>query len=198
MSLLRIPDVQKELKMTPEQITKAQTKQQELGQANQALMQEVGGPQGLRNLSQEDRQKLMDKMQAAEKKALAEVLEPDQLKRVNQLELQRAGSRALTRKDVAESLKLTKEQTEKITTIQQEAAQARRDAMQGVDFQNMTAEERQQMQQKMAEAQKATDEKIFATLMPDQNKKWKELTGAPFKFPPFNPGQGRQRPGQDA
>ena len=52
------------------------------------------------------------------------------------------------------------------------------------------ADERQKMMTKMRDAQKATGDKIEAVLTADQQKQWKEMQGAPFKFPAMQPGRG--------
>ena len=189
LTLLAIPEVQKELKMTPEQVDKVQAKQA----VTRQTMQDAGGAQGLRNLSQEDRQKLIGKMQEIQKKAVSEILNADQQKRFRQLELQQAGPGAFARKDVADELKLTKEQSDKISAIQREQQQATRNAREGIDIQNMSDEDRQKLQAKTAEIQKASHEKVVAVLTAEQQKQWKEMTGEPFKFPARGRGR-RPRP----
>ncbi len=185
LSLLGIPEVQKELKMTPEQIEKAKTKQADMRQVMMEIFQQAGD---FRQLSPEDRQKVTEKMQAAQKKAIGEVLNADQQKRMNQLELQQQGTRAFGRKEVAESLKITDEQKEQLQKVQEAQQVAMREAMQGIDFQNMTDEDRTKMRTTMEANQKATTEKSMAVLTEEQKKKWKEMTGEPFKFPPMGPG----------
>jgi hypothetical protein len=192
MMMLSIPEVQQELKMTPDQISKLQSKSQEVRQATMELMREAGGPQAFQEMSQEERQQLMEKMQAIQKKAISELLNADQQKRYHQLELQQQGVMAFGRKEVREALKLTADQGEKIQEIQRSQMQAMREAMQGVDFQNMTDEERQAMQRRMEALQKATYDKCVAVLTAEQQKQWKEMIGEPFKFPTRRP---MRRPG---
>jgi len=189
LMLLGIPEVQKELKMTPEQVEKLRAKQSEVLQAIRDIRQKAGGPQAIQNMSAEDQQKLMDKVQAVQNKAVAEILNADQQKRFRQLELQQAGVGAFMRKDVIEELKLTKEQTEKIRALQREQQQAVRGAFQGVDFRNMTPEDREKMQAKMAGLRKAALDKALAVLTEEQQKQWKGMLGEPFKFPARMPGQ---------
>ena len=194
MGLLTMPEVQKELKMTPAQVEKAKTKQDELQKSSQAAIEKAGGFQALRDLSDEDRQKLFGPLQEAQKKAVSELLNPDQQKRFHQLELQQGGARSLTtNKEVKEALKITDEQTEKMDAIQMEQRQAMQAIFQSIDPQNATADERAAMQKKMAELQKSTLDKVVAVLNEDQQKKWKEMTGEPFKFPPMR-GFGGPRP----
>ena len=193
LSLLAVPEIQKELKMTPEQIEKAKTKQADMRQVVMEIRQQAGE---FRELSPEDQQKVIEKIQAAQKKAVGEVLNADQQKRMTQLELQQQGTRAFGRKEVVEALKITDEQKDQLQKIQEAAGQAMREAMQGIDFQNMTDEDRTKMRTTMETNQKATTEKSMGVLTEDQKKKWKEMTGEPFKFPPMGPGGfgGQRRP----
>ena len=179
LQLLRIAEVQKELKMTPEQVGKIDAKQQEVRQAMQELRQ--GGNQ--QQASDEDRAKMMTKMQEIQTKAVKDILDEKQMKRFNQLQLQQGGPLSLARKEVATELKLTEEQQTKIRKIQTDLNDERRSAMQGVDFQNMTDEERTKMMTKMQDMQKAAGGKVEAILTDEQKKQWKEMTGEPFKFP---------------
>lgn len=198
VQMLTIPEVQKELKLTQDQIDKVQSKQAEVRQSTQEIMQEAGGFQALQSMSAEDRQKLGEKMQAVQTKAVGDILNTDQLKRFKQLEIQQAGIRAFSRKDVKDALKLTTDQTAKITEIEQAAQTAQRDAMQGIDPRSAPAEDMAKVRTKMAEIQKAHFAKAVAVLTPDQQKQWKTLTGDPFTFPARafgGPGGGRRAPG---
>jgi hypothetical protein len=187
IQLLRNADVQKELKMTQAQIDKIDAKQQELRQAQRDAFG-GGNPQ---DLSAEDRQKAMAKIQEAQKKALTDILDATQLKRYHQLELQQQGPLALTRKEVAEELKLTDEQKTKITDIQRQVTEETRAARQGVNFQQLSAEEREKLTKKTQEIQKAAGEKVVALLTDEQKKKWTEMQGEIVKFPLTVPPQRR-------
>ena len=179
LQLLRIPEVQRELKMTPEQIAKIEPAQAAL---RQSLQGQGGGNPG--QASREERQAMMARMRDAQTKAVNGILDATQQKRFRQLELQRQGANALTtRKDVADELKLTEVQQKDIVEVQRRAEEDMQSAMAGVDFRNMSPEERQAMGAKMQAAQKATDEKITALLTDAQKAQWKEMQGAPFTFP---------------
>lgn len=194
LRLLGIPEVQKELKLNPGQIEKAKAKGDEINKTRREALEKAGGFQALRDMSQEDREKLFQPFQDAEKKAISEILNTDQQKRHHQLEIQQTAQfspvAAFTRKDVAEALKLTDEQKEKLNAIQEESMQAMREVFQslGVAPQDMTDEDRKKMGEKMAALRKTTTEKCTALLTDDQKKSWKELIGEPFKFPAFGPG----------
>jgi Membrane protease subunits, stomatin/prohibitin homologs len=189
VQMLRIPEVQKELKMTPEQVGKLDAKQDEVRQA----MQGLGGGNPAQ-LSPEERQKRADKVQEIQTKAVASILDAEQMKRYRQLELQQQGPAALARADVAAELKLTDEQKKKIADAQRQGDEDRRAAGQGANFQSMSQEERTKWMAKMQDIQKATGDKILAILTEEQKAQWKGMLGAPFTFPAPTFGGGR-RPG---
>jgi hypothetical protein len=191
--LLRIPEVQQELKMTQPQIQKLDAKQQEVMEEMRNAMQEVGGPQGLQGMSPEDRNKLMQKMQSIQQKAIADVLDAQQQKRFHQIELQSQGAMALMRPEIASELKLSSDQQTKMRQIVQAGMEEQRKLAQGVDFRNMTDEERQKLFFQSRAIQKSTNEKLLAVLTEAQRKQWAAMIGPPFKFPEMGFGFGRGR-----
>lgn len=193
LMLLGVPEVQKELKMTPDQVSKLETKQPEARRAVNDLVQKAGGMEAMRNMKTEDREKLADQMRAVQSKAVAEILDADQQKRFRQLELQQTGLLAFFRKDVADELNLTREQSDKIRGIQRDQQREMRDVRQDADPRNMTREDRQKWQAKMTEMRKASLEKAVSSLTEEQQKQWKAMIGEPFKFPARTPGR-RQGP----
>jgi len=114
-------------------------------------------------------------------KALADVLKPEQIKRLKQIQLQRQGTFAFMSPDTQMELKLTDDQKDKIKTIGDDARQEM-----GALFEEQDQAARQK---KMAAFQKETMEKITAVLTDDQKKTWKEMTGEPFEYKP-DPGEG--------
>lgn len=205
MGLLRMEAVQTELKMTDAQKAKLDAKQQEMQQAMQELR-----PQGGGQPDPAEFQKMFQKIQELNDKAVADILDTTQLKRFHQLELQQAvqqggggfggfGGRrggggagapgggqnlgVFGRKGVAEALNLTDKQKADIAKIQDEAGQQVRDAMQGFDFQNASPEERQKMNEGRQKIQKDALDKSMAVLTDAQKTTWKGLLGEPFKFP---------------
>jgi hypothetical protein len=187
--LLRMEAVQKELGMTQPQIDKLGAKQQEVMQAMREAFQNGGGGGGGQGPDPET----MKKLQEIQAKAVADILDTKQQKRLHELELQQAGGNALQRPDVATALKLTDDQKTKV----QAALQAGRPQPGSFDFQNATPEEQQQFRQKMQAAMAAAGEKALAVLTDAQRAQWKEMTGTAFKFPPMQfgrPGGGGRPP----
>jgi len=109
--------------------------------------------------------------------------------RFRQLELQQQGPVAITRKTVADELKLTDAQQKQVADLQTQANADRRAAMQGVDYQNMSDTDRQALAARMRDMQKSEGDKILALLSDTQKTQWKAMQGTPFTFPaPVAPG----------
>jgi Spy/CpxP family protein refolding chaperone len=177
--LLTQKSVQEELKMSDEQVkkvTELEAKQREAFR-------------DFRDLSREERQKKFEEMAKANTKAIGEILKEDQLKRVKQISLQQQGLRALANPEVADALKLTDEQKDKVKAVGEEA----RKEMQALFGAGL---ERDEARKKMEEIRKASDEKLMGILTDEQKTKFKELQGEPFKGEIRRPqfGGGGRRP----
>jgi inorganic pyrophosphatase len=190
LAILRIAEVQEELKMTQPQISKIDEAEQTMGESMRELMQ------GFRDMTPEERQKAMAKMEEISDKTVAGLLDQTQVKRYKQLTLQRQGAMALMRPAVAKELGVTEAQRKQIQEIQQKQREAMGNMRPG-NFQEMTPEERQKMFQEFRDRQEKNNQEIMGVLTPAQKTKWTEMTGKPFKFPPMGMGMGRggNRPG---
>ena len=169
--LLSNKSVQKELKVSDEQVEKLNTLATETMAKNRERFQ------GLQDATPEERQSKMREAQAELTKSLDGVLKPEQVKRFNQIELQVGGLMVFNQPRVAEALKVTDEQKEKIRGIAEEARGAmpsREDAQ---------ADPAAAMK-KRTEITKGATEKVMALMTEDQKKEWKELTGEPFDYKP--------------
>ena len=179
LTLATQKSVQDELKVTPEQVTKLTA----------LVAEQRKGFEGLRNLSQDERTKKFTEARQAAEKALAEVLNADQLKRVKQISWQQMGTAALSDDEVAATLSLNDEQKGKLKTIRDDS----RKEMQGLFQGGGQGGDREQRRAKFAELRKSTDEKATAVLTPEQQAKWKELQGAAFTGEiTFGRGGGRR------
>lgn len=178
-ALLQNEGVQKELKLDKEQTDKVKEAVQKVQEKYRDDFAK------LRDLNQDERRQKGEELGKAVSedtlKAVSDILKPDQLARLKQIDLQQAGARALLRPEVQKALALSKEQQENITTILDDAAKQQRDLFQGGN--------RQEAQQKMAALRKETMEKVQKVLNDTQKKTWKELTGEPFEL---QRGQGRR------
>jgi hypothetical protein len=192
LGLLRIPEVQKELKLEATQI-------ELLNQlATEARNQPRPSFEGFQNLTPEEREKRIAELRAAREKANAEqekkiatILEPQQVTRVRQLQIQQAGIRALGRKEVADQLKLTPDQRQKIQAALDEERTAQRTAFQGFQGgQQPTDAQREEARKKLADARTAAEAKLNAVLTPAQKQQFESMKGAAFTFP-----ERQRRPG---
>ncbi len=182
LGLLRMEEVQKELKLEAAQVELVNG----VGEEMRGKMREIfqsGGQGG-------NREEAMQKMQAlsadADKK-LAQILNAQQMSRLKQLRYQQAGARALGEKEVQTGLKLTPDQVAQVTAATMAERQEQGALFQGFDFQNATPEQRQAQFQKMGDLRTKTDAKLNAILTDGQKKQWQSMLGAPFKFPEGGP-----------
>ncbi len=167
--LLRNEGVQKELKLDKEQVEKATEALQKVFAKYQDSFA------NFREMSEADRQKLLKTMNDDTMKVVAEVLKPEQVKRLKQIVLQQGGADAFNDPDAQKSLKLTDEQKSKIKTITEDAGKEIRGLFQGGG--GFSEETRK----KMDSIRKDSLERITALLTADQKQSWKELTGEPFE-----------------
>jgi hypothetical protein len=161
--LLSQPSVQKDLKMTEEQVAKVK----KALKSRQAVREE------LKDLDPEARAKRLAEITKENDKLAAEILNADQTKRLRQIYLQQQGVNALTQPEIANELKLTDEQKKKLQDVQKKAAaqvQALRRPGAG-----------EEAMEKIGELTKAFNEEAQKILTDEQKAKWKQLTGEPFK-----------------
>ncbi|CAN5469696.1 hypothetical protein BH10PLA2_BH10PLA2_31580 [soil metagenome] len=172
--------VQKELKLSPDEVTKGKEALQGITEKYQEEFAK------LRELDQEERQAKMRELQPKQAEetyaALEKVWKPEQVKRLKQIGVQTGGLQAFT-SPAAKSLKLSDEQKEKFQAL----AGEQREEMQGLfggggdQAENM---------KKLTTMRKEFTAKGLALLTPEQKKEWKELTGDPFDVP-MGPGGAR-------
>jgi hypothetical protein len=186
-ALLRMEAVQKELKMEKDQTDKAT---ETVKKVQEKHADEYAK---LRDLSQEERRiksaELTKVVNDETHAALETILNPEQTKRLKQLELQRAGVNALTRADVQTALALNDEQKGKVKAISEESTTKMRELMGGGRGQGGQRPMRgtRPDQAKITELRKEYLGKAVDVLNDDQKKKWTSLVGEAFTFPPPAP-----------
>lgn len=173
--LLANPGVQKELKLTDEQLGKAETWVRDQQGKTQERMQ------SLRDASAEERREAMAKYEAETKKAIAEILKPEQMKRFDQIHMQQMGIAAFMDETVVKALKITDDQREKVREIQMAMMTEMRES-----FQPGGGGDPQANMAKMNTLRKTTFDKAVALMTADQKAAWKDLIGEPYevKFEP--------------
>ncbi|MBX6315756.1 MAG: hypothetical protein IRY99_23000 [Isosphaeraceae bacterium] len=165
--LLSNRGVQEELKLSEEQVNKAESLARDMQGRMRDLFQSGGDPEERR----EKAQKLNEEM----RKSVADILKPEQKKRFDQIELQSRGYLAFLDPEVQKKLNLTEEQKDKLRDLARESGERMRDLFQAAGGDRQTA------MQKIQTLRRETNEKAVALLTEDQKKTWKEMTGAPFE-----------------
>jgi hypothetical protein len=120
---------------------------------------------------------------------LADILLPHQIKRLNEIYVQQAGTAALLDEEVGKQLGITAAQRTEIAKVRDANDEAMRsqgrEAFAGLDEEARRA--------KFIEMRKANDDKVIAVLNADQKRKFEEMKGKAFAMPEF--GRGRGGPG---
>ncbi|HEX5322821.1 MAG TPA: hypothetical protein VFW40_03475 [Capsulimonadaceae bacterium] len=199
LGMLRIPEVQTELKMTPDQISKIDDEQQNVRDQMQDVFQNAGG--NFQDMTPAQRQDMQTKIQAINDKAVGDILtDPAQLKRYHELALQQAGATALTQKSVQDQLNMTDAQRKQVSDVQSKSDADRQAAIQAAGgfqaFGSMSDADRQKFRDKLQAITDGTNDKLMGVLTDSQKTQWKTMQGTAFKFPPQQGfGGGRRRGG---
>jgi hypothetical protein len=172
---LRAPNVQKDMKLTDEQVGKVQSTLQSTREKHQ------GDFAGLRDASPEERR---TKMASVNKTITEEVkkgleLSDDQSKRFDQISLQTMGLQAFNDPSVAAKLSLTDDQKSKIREI---SGAGRGQGGRGAFNKDASEAERAEARKKRAETSLANMTKALDTLTDTQKTTWKELIGTPIEI----------------
>ncbi len=130
-----------------------------------------------------DRQKMADLRKQENDdvvKAIPTIFKDDQVKRLNQLEVQAAGLGAFTKDDVATALKLTDDQKKSIKDATDDLQKDSQDLFQSAQGDRTKMAE---IMTKVQTMRKDALDKVVNGLTDDQKKTWKDLTGDKFDFP---------------
>jgi len=183
MQILANSGVQKELKLTDEQVGKVTTA------AREQMTQMRDRMQALQDATPEERRTAMTKYQAETLKTISDILKPEQMKRFDQIRYQTMYAAAFEDEKVASTLKITDDQKTKIRELQTAMAQEMRDSFQGGA--GGGGGDREAMMAKMTSMRKANFDKALALLTSEQKAAWKDLIGEPFDYKPEIPGPRR-------
>jgi hypothetical protein len=161
--LLGQKSVQKELKLSEEQIKKVEDLSASMGEK---FIEALG-------LEGDERRAKWEEIRKENEKAV-EILKPEQSKRLKQIAYQQQGAGAFANAEVEEALKLTNEQKQEVAKINHFfVGQTRELIIKGV------ADE--EGRKKIEELRKDASEKVVNLLSDEQKAKWKDLQGEPFK-----------------
>jgi hypothetical protein len=178
--LLNNEAVQKELKLTDEQIEKVKAFAPAQGRGAGGGGGGGGGAGGGGRRGQGN----PEAAQAAEK-FVKESLTEAQQKRFKQIRFQVMELAAFSNEEVQSALKLTDDQKSKVKTLLEDMANERREIMpqRGGGGGGGGGGNLQEMQEKLAQLNKTYTEKVHGVLTADQKSAWKDLIGAEFKLP---------------
>lgn len=176
LRLLNAAEVQTALKLDDGQKSK-------ISKINADLPIQAGGNQG--NLSQEERTQRREKFAAAEQEAL-KVLTPEQTERLDQISLQVRGASALTDEKVAEKLKITADQKQKLEDIQRQTGEKMRAIFQG-------GGDREANMKKVTELREESSKQALAVLSDEQRGQFEKMQGEKVTLPDNLFGFGGRR-----
>jgi len=175
-NLVRLEEVQKELNITDDQKTKIA----DLQASVQTKMTDLGSSaNGDRTAMTEG----MAKINAEATKSLGDILQPEQMKRLRELQIQWSGKSILaTDKELQSSLSISEEQKTKIAELIAKQQAANREASQGGD--------RQAAAEARTKNAKILEDEIDKVLTDAQKTKLKELGGKELPKPARRPRGG--------
>ena len=188
--LLNNPGVQKELKLTDDQVGKITKSGEEL---REKFRDDFAS---LRDASSEERREkgeaLMKKVQDEGKKAYGAILTADQSRRLEQIQRQQNVLNSLTSEEVRSQLKLSDDQVAKVKQIRDDHQKSAREAM-GDLGRDAAPEDRRKAFEKVNADRKEAGTKAMVVLTAEQKSTWKDLTGEPYevKWEGAGPGRGR-------
>ena len=173
--ILRAENVQKDLKLSAEQIGKIDATLRSVQEKHRDDFA------ALSDLEPQERMPKMISLNRAVTEDLKKGLSmtAEQAKRYDQISLQQRGLMAFADPTVVEKLKLTQDQRSQIREIAS-AGGAGRGGL--AALKNASAEEKKDAFRKMRETQRENMKKVMDVLSDDQKKEWKELTGEPIEI----------------
>lgn len=189
LGLLRVEEVQKEMKLTEEQTAKVkevvEKLRTELREKSSAL-EEIED----RGERREKMTALSDEFDGKLREQLRDVIPREQMMRLYQIRLQvRPVLESLANERVAGRLQLTDEQKSKVAEISKDM-QAKQSELYG-KMRDASDEQRSEIFQKMRTLRSEADKKALGVLTEEQKKAFEEMKGAKFEMPER---EGRRRP----
>jgi Spy/CpxP family protein refolding chaperone len=167
VALAQLPEVEKELKLTDAQKTKASELEDDLRQERSAIFQDAAG-------DFEYMREEMTKLNNEIAKEFAAELDEAQNKRLAEVYVQANGLTALFEESVAAAVKLTDEQKKKLEDVRN----GQMGSFQGVDWQSLSEEE---LDKEVTDRLAKQDEEYGAVLTEEQKPEFEKLKGAELK-----------------
>ena len=125
------------------------------------------------DLGQQESDSLFADLTRENDRFLMQTLTPDQRKRLDQITLQLAGLLWVTRPRIASQLNLTEDQKTKVAQYQKEARAEMEDLLHSTTRRDRSA--------RLRELRTTSRKRLMDVLTDEQEKKWKEMAGEPFR-----------------
>jgi hypothetical protein len=181
LGLLRIEQVQKELKLSEDDLAKVKKVNEDI---SAEMTKEATEIRKIEDQA-ERRTKMTELAAKLDKKAeeqLGSALSKEQMARLGQIRVQARGTVAsLANKSVAEKLKLTEDQQKKVADLAKEMQTKRTEMFS--NLRDATPEQRTEAMKKYRELSAETDKKALEVLTDEQKKAFEEMKGAKFEMP---------------
>lgn len=180
VGLVSIDQVQKELKLSEEQVTKvAEVTERLRGEMREQMA-------SLRDIQDREQwpAKMREVMNESDQKArqqLREVLDGGQMRRLFQIRMQvRAVAESLTGEWLVNRLQITQEQKEKLEQITQETRTKQMELF--GEMRNASDDQRDELRKKSSDLRNEADEKALAVLTAEQKSSFQEMQGEKFEL----------------
>jgi hypothetical protein len=178
--LLMNKSVQEELKLDKDQVDKLTEGMKKFREDHKEDLAKLRD----QNTSREEREEIGKKIGEANHKLMADVLKPEQIKRLREIQRQQEGVNAFADPETQKALNLNDKQKDELKAIVENLHKQQREI-----FQN-AGDNRQEAFKKMQELRKEKLDSVLKVLTDEQRKTWKELTGEPFQIKFERPGGG--------
>ena len=170
VSLLGQISVREHLEITPGQIESIDT----FAERRRGAFRDF---RSYRNKSREEMRTMFEQRVRETQQELSKLLEPEQLRRLNQISLQLRGTLAFSSPDVAAKIGLTDSQIAAIKKIHKDAYHALKNRYRGP---NQDRQSREQSREFFKQSLRSTNDKLLSILSADQMVAWRNLAGEPF------------------
>jgi hypothetical protein len=187
LALLNIEAVQQELDLSEDQLAQVTALREETqaGRRGQRGQRGEGGERpDFRNMSEEERNAFMEERRKereeqakAELAKISEILEEDQVGRLNELWVQAQGIAALQNPEIAAKLQITDDQREELREVSRDLQEEMMAEMREL----RNSGDREAVQAKMAELRKEMEEEVLDVLNDSQKQKFAALKGEPME-----------------
>lgn len=177
-TLVAIPQVQKELKLTDEQVSLVKELQQQTGQGGQRTR---GNNQNLTDAERQERREQAEKRNEERTAKVTALLTDEQNTRLKQIQLWVQGAARLAdNAEAAKTLGLTDDQKGALKTINEESAKKRGDLMQ--KMRGASEDQRKEITTQAAGLRNDAEAEALAVLTDEQKTQFATLRGPKFEL----------------